>query len=193
MAIKSNIGAICTCLAVASFNANAALVEIEADTVTLAFIETSFSGVYGDGIPLNAVYSISDGDPTTIDWFREWDLSTFDSSGVLIEFFTQSSSVEPMAELLAGLWPFQDNWTYPIYFPAAGNYTLHLILSTTHCPPEFVCIDGQDTDNDIVTQLHASATMNITLVDPVPVPPAVWLFGSGLIGLIGIARRKANA
>lgn len=27
-------------------------------------------------------------------------------------------------------------------------------------------------------------------LNPVPVPPAVWLFGSGLIGLIGIARRK---
>jgi len=27
---------------------------------------------------------------------------------------------------------------------------------------------------------------------PVPVPAAVWLFGSGLIGLIGVARRKAR-
>ena len=27
----------------------------------------------------------------------------------------------------------------------------------------------------------------------VPVPAAVWLFGSGLIGLIGFARRKTNA
>lgn len=27
-------------------------------------------------------------------------------------------------------------------------------------------------------------------VNPVPVPAAVWLFGSGLIGLIGVARRK---
>ena len=27
---------------------------------------------------------------------------------------------------------------------------------------------------------------------PVPIPAAVWLFGSGLLGLIGIARRKAN-
>ncbi len=26
---------------------------------------------------------------------------------------------------------------------------------------------------------------------PVPLPPAVWLFGSGLLGLVGIARRKA--
>ena len=29
-------------------------------------------------------------------------------------------------------------------------------------------------------------------VNPVPVPAAVWLFGSGLIGLIGIARRRKN-
>ncbi len=28
---------------------------------------------------------------------------------------------------------------------------------------------------------------------PIPVPAAVWLFGSGLIGLVGIARRKKNA
>lgn len=27
----------------------------------------------------------------------------------------------------------------------------------------------------------------------VPIPSAVWLFGSGLLGLIGLARRKANA
>jgi len=31
---------------------------------------------------------------------------------------------------------------------------------------------------------------NDPLVETVPIPPAVWLFGSGLIGLIGIARRK---
>ena len=27
-------------------------------------------------------------------------------------------------------------------------------------------------------------------VAPVPVPAAVWLFGSGLLGLVGLARRK---
>jgi len=30
----------------------------------------------------------------------------------------------------------------------------------------------------------------VTGTPAVPVPAAVWLFGSGLIGLIGIARRK---
>jgi hypothetical protein len=30
-------------------------------------------------------------------------------------------------------------------------------------------------------------------VNPVPVPAAVWLFGSGLIGLVGLARRKTQS
>ena len=29
------------------------------------------------------------------------------------------------------------------------------------------------------------------ITTPVPVPAAVWLFGSGLLGLIGVARKKA--
>lgn len=28
---------------------------------------------------------------------------------------------------------------------------------------------------------------------PVPVPAAVWLFGSGLLGMVGVARRKQTA
>ncbi|MDH5571855.1 MAG: VPLPA-CTERM sorting domain-containing protein [Gammaproteobacteria bacterium] len=33
-------------------------------------------------------------------------------------------------------------------------------------------------------------SMHVTSVSAVPVPAAVWLFGSGLIGLVGFARRK---
>jgi len=35
-------------------------------------------------------------------------------------------------------------------------------------------------------------SMHVTSVQTVPVPAAVWLFGSGLLGLIGIARRKKS-
>jgi len=37
------------------------------------------------------------------------------------------------------------------------------------------------------------STMDTPPGSPVPVPAAVWLFGSGLLGLIGIARRKKVA
>jgi hypothetical protein len=33
---------------------------------------------------------------------------------------------------------------------------------------------------------------HFTSLGPVPVPPAVWLFASGLLGLIGIARRRTH-
>jgi hypothetical protein len=39
-----------------------------------------------------------------------------------------------------------------------------------------------------------SWTMDIkSAAPPVPVPAAVWLFGSGLVGLVGVARRKLAA
>ena len=34
---------------------------------------------------------------------------------------------------------------------------------------------------------------NFDFVAPVPVPAAVWLFGSGLLGLVGVARRRKTA
>jgi hypothetical protein len=39
------------------------------------------------------------------------------------------------------------------------------------------------SDEEIV----AEGTMSVS---PIPIPAAVWLFGSGLLGLVGIARRK---
>lgn len=38
-----------------------------------------------------------------------------------------------------------------------------------------------------------NAQFNLTAAGLVPVPAAVWLFGSGLLGLVGVARRKKAA
>ncbi len=44
-----------------------------------------------------------------------------------------------------------------------------------------------------VSFLGAAVTIESAAIPPVPVPAAVWLFGSGLIGLIGVARRRNSA
>jgi len=51
-------------------------------------------------------------------------------------------------------------------------------------------VGSQWTGADGVTVLNPNfvgATIN---VNAVPIPPAVWLFGSGLVGLVGVARRR---
>jgi hypothetical protein len=47
---------------------------------------------------------------------------------------------------------------------------------------QFVVTGVQNMDS-IIDNVHAA----------VPVPAAVWLFGSGLLGMIGVARRKKAA
>ena len=48
------------------------------------------------------------------------------------------------------------------------------------------------TDPDSGPSFYLSSTLGISL-SPIPVPAAIWLFGSGLVGLIGFSRRKAKA
>jgi hypothetical protein len=41
--------------------------------------------------------------------------------------------------------------------------------------------------------IDAIGAITTVAVEPIPVPAALWLFGSGLLGLVGIARRKRAA
>jgi hypothetical protein len=62
------------------------------------------------------------------------------------------------------------------------------------------CITGDDgvggspMDNGPFPGFNANfdiTSVHVTSVSTVPVPAAVWLFGSGLLGLVGVARRKS--
>ncbi len=68
-----------------------------------------------------------------------------------------------------------------LYDPNAGTYTEVVSFTTI--------IEG----NSYAIQFDNGVTGQILGVDlaPIPVPAAVWLFGSGLIGLVGVARRRA--
>jgi len=60
-------------------------------------------------------------------------------------------------------------------------------------------LQGTDTISNVELASFSTQTSNTTYnladiaVSAVPIPPAVWLFGSGVIGLIGIAKRKKSA
>ena len=63
----------------------------------------------------------------------------------------------------------------------AGDYSLSLLNVTS------VVFSMSDVGSDVG---WGSLTVN-TAPSSVPVPAATWLFGSGLLGLVGLARRKA--
>ena len=48
-------------------------------------------------------------------------------------------------------------------------------------------IAGYGTNPDGITEAWVANISNV------PIPPALWLFGSGLLGMIGIAKRKKAA
>lgn len=49
----------------------------------------------------------------------------------------------------------------------------------------------QDGNGQPVTDVVFQGA-TVTVVNPVPVPGAVWLFGSGLIGMVGLKRRRKS-
>ena len=58
------------------------------------------------------------------------------------------------------------------------------------------------TPNSVATASYAGGTNTINEINgtfllhdvpAIPIPPTVWLFGSGLLGLVGMARRKKSA
>jgi hypothetical protein len=88
----------------------------------------------------------------------------------------------------------RDVWTGTL---ADGGVLPDFVLGATTTPlfgnswdsSSFWAFIGVDSDSANERPMYALSSP-ITVV---PIPAAVWLFGSALIGLIGVARRKARA
>lgn len=116
------------------------------------------------------------------------------AGGVLFaELFMELSGggVGPGSGILGGgpLFPNADPdvWTTYNFSVAAGPDTSGgvTLQFNSACAPIAGCVADYFIDNVTI-----SADVE---VPQVPVPAAVWLFGSGLLGLIGVARRKKAA
>ena len=76
-------------------------------------------------------------------------------------------------------------------FSGQGPDTKNTVLLTnlgvpTNTPFDFFGFSIESANGNVVST-------DIINTQAVPVPAAVWLFGSGLLGLVGIARRKVRA
>ena len=80
-------------------------------------------------------------------------------------------------------------------YNTSHNYSFDFISSSTTIG--FVISDWWGDEYGTFCQFQSCMNDNFGWLSvsvysqPVPIPPALWLFGSGLLGLIGIARKKA--
>ena len=93
----------------------------------------------------------------------------------------------------------QEGWGLSNTGPFSNLQPFNYWSSTPHTPTMsyawfFSFNVGQQYYSNKSIGRHAWAVHDGDVGAPIiPIPGAVWLFGSGLIGLIGLARRKANA
>ena len=117
--------------------------------------------------------------PTTSDFIIADIAGKFSSPGFrirgnpIVEILETSIEIEVSAHSLPGIWaavitPFIVE--ADIGYLAAGQYQ-----ATAYLNIDDMLVDSGETQFSVV-----------------PVPAAVWLFGSGLVGLIGIARSKSR-
>ena len=119
----------------------------------------------------------------------QFDLKGSASAGgvFFVEFFNEldGGGVGPGSGILAVIATPNANWTtynYSTVVDASATGGITLQFNST-CGADANCVADFSLDN---VKIFAD-------VAAVPVPAAVWLFGSGLVGLFGVARRKRQA
>ena len=195
MVIKSIVGAICTCLAVVSFSVNAALLTVNEGQLVGA------TGVNVNG----ALYDVSFMDGTCFALYNGCDDSTdFLFSG---NTASQAASDALLEQVFIGLYDDEPSLTMGCSFDTRCRVLTadgvvggegDLIHGSFAVNSKKGATQGDTTAGgtfDVLsfdTSTMDNRTMAVWTVSAVPLPAAVWLFGSGLIGLIGIARRNKS-
>ena len=149
----------------------------------------------GEGINNNPTYltTFPDGDgettrtitsPLPIDWFEAgattpWGTSSFPTIGITgISVFNVPGILTSASQYVIGLIPFGTNTEL--------SSTLGGVQSDIYDASRIVSFSA-----DPLTGINGSGNFIFSAAaSTVPIPAAFWLFGSGLIGLIGIARGK---
>ena len=202
MVNKSILKAVCTCLlSLIAFSTNAAFI-----------VDTGAGDATGGGIALDSSQwvagqiSITNAQTVTSveGWFGEGTEGTITAA-----IYTDNGSGVPVSELFSSQFILNNPSTVPTVHAWDGAFGLSWLLNPGTYWVAFEVRAG-DTGSGLMpdnvpSPLDDYAFRNTSGTDwqslssneslgfrvsRVPIPAAVWLFGSGLIGLIGFARRK---
>ena len=200
MVIKSIFGAVCTCLVIFSFNVNATVITFE-DVKT---------GSSTGGIVLGSNYQGFDWDNAdtligaiNYNYHLGSGYQVGTVSGVMSAFNNGGNS-PTYIDILGGSFDFNGAyWTsawdanQDISFEGWINgvqlYSSSL-FSITNASSQWIGLNWVGIDRLIIRNTGTQWSMdNFTFneASTIPIPSAAWLFSSGLLGLIGFARRKA--
>jgi len=87
----------------------------------------------------------------------------------------------------------ENPWSYRTDVTGDGIPDTVSYCITDVMPPGGTCEVQLPGDSGAIVRAEAmTLTGSSVNISAIPVPPAVWLFGSGLLGLVGIARRKTQ-
>ena len=208
MVFKSIIGAACACLAVVTFSADAALVsrlgglavyDTEADLTWLADANYAMTSGYDADGAMNWVDANAWAAGLNVGGVDGWRLApslNADGSGPCIGYNCTGSEMGNLFyNVLGGIAGSSIITTHNTNYDLFSNVQAYGYWSATEYAPNtlnawrFYMNYGRQGTSRVVLDFYAWAVQSGD-VSAVPVPAAVWLFGSGLLGLIGVARCK---
>ena len=146
---------------------------------------------------------LSTGDPITANLVL--DISAYTGVGLEQFYFTGSNTLD----ITAGTHLFDEsmdsalNASVSFYDGVMNDLNFGALYGVNGAPEEFdsvgLTVLASRTFTEkvkgkwVTTDYQLAAHWDAVTLTPVPVPAAVWLFGSGLLGLAGVARRKKTA
>ena len=198
MVFKSIIGAVCACLAVVSINVSAVVLEErlgglayydpDADLTWLANANVAGTANWWDAIAWGVDFTVGGVDrwriPTTV---HDWAGINIVGSELGNLFYNVLGGVAgtPISAIHNANYDLFNNIQDDIYWTSqAGGLDYGEAVSVS-------MFNGIQYHDDM-ERLRFTWAVYTGDVEAVPVPAAVWLFASGLIGLVGFARRKAH-
>jgi hypothetical protein len=142
---------------------------------TFTGVTQSFSGTGTWASPTHFTYSYLNG--------------TVNGGGGSVQTQTSSSCANGATSILGKVCT-----SFATATPSWEGLALNFVFSSASLFDFTGTITGTDTSGSGLSRNTTTINWNISAIDPpipsVPVPAAAWLFGSGLIGLAGAARRR---